>query len=172
MADRREELGVVQSVQPGRRALRIQGPAGVTNVLERLGWIRLATSGGERRLKLESVRQAGDDCVVELVPGVTRETVAGLRGSRVLITSEERREVAPGHLNPREVVGMGVFDESGAEIGEVTALYEGKAHDMAEIRRVNGESVVIPLIPPVVAAVDTQARRLILGDWTPYSVES
>ena len=171
MTKKRVVTGFVQSVRPGRRALRIQGPPSITEALEREGWIRLsAAAGPEHRFKILSAHPTADGCVVELVPGVPRDTVARLRGSRVIAALVEPEGPALNDVNLAEVMGMAVYDEDGAEIGEVAALYEGKAHDMAEIRRPEGATVIVPLIPPAVTAVDTEARRLILGDWTPYSV--
>ncbi len=164
-------VGVVQSVQAQRRELRVKARPGRGAAIVAQDVLLLErANGGTLRCKVLHARETERYCLIVLVPGVPRDTVAELAGARVLgpKTAVARDGAVP--LDLEALRGLRVVDEDGAAVGKVSALYDGKAHAIVEIRKPEGGALTIPVIPETVLDVDLGAGVITVGALAPYSV--
>jgi 16S rRNA processing protein RimM len=163
----------VASVNPARRELRIDAERGYKRALSALEWLRLIPRGGkEIRCRVAKVKTAKSALVVTLVPGVLRETVAGMKGALVVLRPEELNEPAQEELTFLDAVGFEIIGPDGARIGILVDVIETPAHPVLEIERDDGREVLVPAIEEVVADLDWERERIVVNDIAPYSVEN
>jgi len=173
MAERRFDIGCVRSVRPSQRELRVRSVAGRTARLQKLEWIHIALADGtDMRCRVEACRaESADECVLRLAAGVTRDNVARAKGGTVFLLEEQAARGPEEAYGPGAWIGLAVFDESGCPLGIVTSIYETGANDVIEIRKHSGGTLRVPVIEPVIASVDIEQGRLVLGAIGPYAVE-
>lgn len=91
----------------------------------------------------------------------TREAAEALRGLRL----HARRAMLPVLPNDEfyhaDLVGLDVFDTGGAALGRVAAVLNHGAGDLLEVRRPDGEVVLLPFTVAVVPTVDLAAGRAV-----------
>lgn len=168
----RIEIGAVTSVNPARRELRVTALPPHEHQLNGIEWIRLAPRGAaETRLRVAAVEPVGGGAVVRLVAGVLRETVSRLKGASVVILPEEVRLRPEEDRTAADLIGFAVVDLAGETLGAVTDVFPTPAHDVLEITRAGGRTVLVPAIEEVMADIDWEGRRLVVNDLAPYGVE-
>lgn len=172
MAKQRIEVGLVRSVNPARRQLRIDVTPGRDRHLADAAWVMLALRGEpELRCRVERVDAREDkpgEFAVTLAPGVTRDAVARMRYAAVTVEGES----APAEdYGLADLAGMEVVDRAGQRLGTVTNMYCSGANDVIEIAKCDGGTLLAPVIEPVIARVDLEKNVLVLGDYAPYTVE-
>lgn len=166
MEARKVEIGSVRSVNPARRELRIQAAGGP--IPADMVWVYVADAEGrDRRCRVERVH--GD--TVTLAAGVTRDTVAGMRGAAVY--ADVGAEAEPDWQDLLAAwQGFDVIDETGVRLGTVVAVYATHANGAIEVAAASGESWLLPAIDRVIAAVDMERNVVTVKDIAPYTVES
>ncbi len=170
MADRRVRAGRVVSVDPARREARVTVPEGRAKTFEDIDWLDAEFVGGEKlRYRIASCRVRGEVAILQFVPGVTRDNVRRLPNAVLYIEAAEQ-ERSDDDLRGGDLIGFRVVDESGSLYGEVAGWLESGAHDVIEIARSDGQSLLVPLIDETVADIDVDARRIIVRDLTPFAV--
>jgi len=172
MAKQRIEVGLVRSVNPARRQLRVDATPGGERHLADATWVMLGPrEGPELRCRVERVDAREDkpgEFTVTLAPGVTRDSVAKMRFASVTVEGES----APAeYCGPADLLGMEVMDQAGERLGTVTNMYCSGANNVIEIAKRDGGTLLTPVIEPVIARVDVAKNVLVLGDYAPYTVE-
>jgi 16S rRNA processing protein RimM len=168
----RIEIGSVGSVNPARRELRITAVPGYGRAFVGLEWIRLVPRGGaEIRCRVASVNVTAGGTVIALAPGVLRDTVAGLKKASVVARPEELNEPEPEEPTLLDAIGFEVVGPAGERIGILTDVFATPAHDILEIEKDDGKTVLAPAIEEVVAGVEWERERVVVNDIAPYSVQ-
>jgi 16S rRNA processing protein RimM len=121
----------------------------------REGWREMAIEDFEVHSKGPVAKLAGCD---------DREGAERLRGCDVAVTRGELGEADDGALYWVDLVGLDVFDESGAELGKVEALFETGETSVLVVK--GARERMIPFVPAYVKSVDREARRITV-DWKP-----
>ena len=119
---------------------------------------RLIHSDG-RSLLVENARSHRDRFLVKFEGVSTREQAELLRGT-LYVPGSEVRQLGEDEVWAHEIVGFEVFDDSGARLGEVTAVVENPAHDLLEVHLAGGTSALIPMVKEIVTRVDRDERRV------------
>lgn len=70
-----------------------------------------------------------------------------------------------------DLVNLKVVLPSGDVLGTVVEVYEGPANDAFAVASSSGYRCILPVIDPVIEAVDLDRNELRVGDITPYVVE-
>jgi 16S rRNA processing protein RimM len=105
-------------------------------------------------LTVLSVRPAKEVSIVSFKGIETREAAEALNGIALFID----RSALPADLDEEEfyhadLIGLEVRDETGAEIGAISAIHDFGAGDMLEVKRKGGPSVMIPFTRAAVPEV-------------------
>ncbi len=169
MAEEWIRIGVVQSVNVPSRTLRIAAKATYAAALKRAEWIRLVLSDSRMlRCRVAHVRLTSEHVLVELGPGVTRDSVAAMRNAAVVVLSEELAEEDADRVAPVQLIGFDVVDDSGAVVGSIEDAYAAAANDVVEIRTHDGRRASVPVVDAFVDTIDTERRRIVFHDLTPF----
>ncbi len=170
MNPRRTDIGIVRSVTPARREIRVTPSTGAEKLFDRLGLVEVMLPGNELlRCRVKLVRDDTGGKILELTPGVPRETVARMKGAILSVAVETEAEA--GEYSLEELDGLTVLDKSGAVIGAVTSLYSAAGNDAMEITRADGSTVLVPVVEQVIASVDLDKGEMVVNDIAPYAVE-
>jgi len=165
--------GSVRSVNPSRREVRVDAPERVLAGFEGRDWLYVEESPGDiLRCKVVKVTLHNGVAIVTVAPGVARDTVARLKGCRVVAPLEPEIERGVLDADAEECVGMMIVTENGSLVGEVVAGFETKANGVLEVLRPDGGSLLLPLVPEVVESIDWNGKKMYVGDIAPFAVES
>lgn len=164
------ELATVSAANPSRREIRLRVRKGLKEALASQTHLQLVLSDGEAMAcKVNTVRPAGDESIVELAPGTTRDNVARMRDAAVMIDAPEPAQ--DWQALPEDLVGFQVEAKGLGPLGEVVGIIVTNANDVLEISKTTGGGMLLPLIDRVIERVDWDTQRLFLGDIEPYRVD-
>jgi ribosomal 30S subunit maturation factor RimM len=163
------EIGAVCSMNPARREVRLRPRPGQSRHFDGMQWLWLVLADGEElRCKVQSAETAGDEIRVFLGPGVTRDTVARMKGA--VAVAEDDGSVRGGY-KVAAWVGYEVFDAAGVPLGRIADAFETPAHGVIEVEKPGGGTFSLPVIEQVIAKVDSDRGTVTVHDITPYAVD-
>ncbi|MCC6143000.1 MAG: PRC-barrel domain-containing protein [Candidatus Hydrogenedentes bacterium] len=172
MAGDRITIGVVRSVNPVRREVRLTVEATAAHLLPGLGWLQFSLQGGrEVRGKVVKATPHHTGPIVELAAGMTRDTVAQLKDATVWIPASEWAPPDEEAFRAAHLLDMQVVDGAGIFLGTVVDVMETPANAAVTIERPDGNRFLLPVIPEVITAVDLDEAIVRVGDIGPYAVE-
>jgi 16S rRNA processing protein RimM len=118
-----------------------------------------------RTLTVTSVRWHSGRLLVGL-EGVSDRTAAEALRNVVVLSEvdEDEQPDDPEEFYDRDLVGLAVRDEAGAEVGSVAAVLHLPAQDLLEVSRPDGRTVLVPLVADLVPTVDLGAGFLVVAD--------
>lgn len=117
------------------------------------------------RLTVRSARDLGDGDLLLGFDGIdTPEAAALLRGAYLCVPAEQARPLRAGEWFVWELVGLVAVDPEGAEIGRVSDVESGAAHDVLVLDTPSGERR-FPMVAAFVAEVSPERGRLVLTPW-------
>ncbi|MCX5772450.1 MAG: PRC-barrel domain-containing protein [Candidatus Hydrogenedentes bacterium] len=170
MTARRTDIGVVRSVSPARREIRVTPLAGAEHLFDRLGLVEVVLADKVvLRCRIQEVRDETGCKILTLTPGVPRETVARMKGARLVAAAEPAAAEATYQFE--DLDGLTVLDKTGSVIGTVTSLYSAGGNDAIEITRPGGGTILLPAVDQVIAAVNVDRGEMVVNDIAPYAVE-
>ena len=88
------------------------------------------------------------------------ESVMPYRGYEIMVTREEAAELKEGQYFEADLIGMKVFDEEGAELGELKNVIHTGANDVYTVSLTDGGEVLIPAIKDCIKQVDVEAGEM------------
>lgn len=91
----------------------------------------------------------------------TRERAAGLRGRYLELPEAELAELSDDAYYRFEIVGLEVFDASGARLGRIADVLETGANDVYVVRDDESE-LLVPAIDTVVHEIDVAGGRMVI----------
>ena len=153
---------------------RILGPHGLkgevkiksftTDPLDVASYGPVLTPDG-RRFTLTNARMQGD-VVIAAIKGVTDRTLAeSLKGIELNIDRDEMPETDDGEFYEADLVGLGVFDEGGDQVGEALGFQNFGAGELLEIKRAgNGGTAFVPFAASMVPTIDIEGGRIVLSE--------
>lgn len=111
-----------------------------------------------RSLTVQSARTHRNRFLVKFAGIDTRTEAERLRGG-LFVHADDLRDLAEDEYWPHELIGCRVFEGDGEEVGEVTDVVPGAAHDFLSVRTAQGDRLV-PLVGDIVVDVDLSTRRI------------
>ncbi|MEA2001677.1 MAG: ribosome maturation factor RimM [Actinomycetota bacterium] len=112
-------------------------------------------------LTVLSVQSHPDGLLTSFEGVVDRNTAEALRGTSLLIAPAERRNLEADEFWPDQLVGLGVVDSAGTDLGTVIGVVEGAAQDRLLVEAPNG-TFEVPFVAAIVTAVDISGGRLVV----------
>jgi 16S rRNA processing protein RimM len=114
--------------------------------------------------EVEWSREGQPGLVVKL-HGIENRTVAELlRGRYLEVPDEEVRTLEAGRYYHRQVVGLAVVTQSGAQVGVIKEVLERPANDVW-VSREGAIEHLIPATKDAVLEVDLESGRVVVADW-------
>lgn len=89
-------------------------------------------------------------------------TAESLRTALIKVPRSETVPLPPGHHYVFEIVGLKVWSEKGAFIGEVGAVFKTGANDVYSVTSPNGKEILIPAIKEVVREINISEGKLVV----------
>lgn len=126
------------------------------------GLVRAAPGYEEREITIASGRIAGRLWLLR-PDGVNSPDEAADFTNRVFYIKRSLLAPLPeGQYFAQDIMGSGVFDEDGGEIGVIDDIISTGANDVWQIARTGGGELLIPVIPEVVKNVDIENRKIVV----------
>jgi 16S rRNA processing protein RimM len=123
----------------------------------------LQTEDG-RVLRIEALRPAKDHFIAKLSGVRDRDAASELASTKLYVPRERLPEPqAPGEFYHADLIGLAVFDRSGAQFGTVVAIHNFGAGDLIEVREAaGGRTQLVPFDEATVPVVDIAAGRIVV----------
>ncbi len=105
---------------------------------------------------------SGRTAVLQLAAVATRTQAEALRGHSVVVPRASLPELPAGTYYWHQLLHLEVVDdESGRRIGRVAHVHRrGGAHDFLEVERMEDPAFWVPLVRPIVTAIELDAARI------------
>jgi len=159
-------LGTVLGAFGIRGWIRVK-PLGqdAANLLGQSVW-GLSLRATTRDVRVEEVKEHGGSVLARLAGIDDRGDAEALRGADVSIAREQLPAAATGEYYWSDLIGLGVRNVEGVDLGRVAGLIDAPAHAVLRVAS-GGEGTgeqLIPFVEPIVRAVD-MAGNMITVDW-------
>ncbi len=125
----------------------------------------LSLDPGPRELTVRSARDLGAGELLLGFDGIENpEAAATLRGAYLCVTPDRARQLPPGEWFVWQLVGLAAVDPSGRELGRVSDVESGSAHDILVVDGPTGERR-FPMVSAFVAEVSLNSGTVMLTPW-------
>ncbi len=157
------EIGFVARPHGLRGELKVVGVDREMTRFRHVREVRLEARGRVLEGVVRRFRSNGRIVFLRVSGVETRETAEELRGAVVAVRKSELPELESDAYYAFDLVGCEVFSAAGESVGVVDQVQEYPANDVLVVR--NGKrEVLVPLVEPVIAAIDPERRRIDLKD--------
>ncbi len=171
MSELRTLIGRVTSVNPAKREIRVTPIARRVPDISGVETVYVAAAGqSELACKTAAIRMTSDQIIVELAPGVLRDTVASFRNGAVSVDSAGLRPVDTPEFEGESLLGFYIETADHGRIGRVAAVMDTPAHDVLEIETPGGGSILAPLVEEWIDRIDWDKRVIFANDMTAFAV--
>ena len=92
----------------------------------------------------------------------TMELAEKMRFTKLYAKKEDLPKLPKGEYYFFQLIGLKAVLSDGSELGEVTDVIENNASNLLEIKKADGEKVLIPNIPVFVGEVNTDAGTIFI----------
>jgi 16S rRNA processing protein RimM len=163
---RESPLGSSSSTEPERHVIgRLGRPHGVDGYLgiyvDEDDVVSLESGSvvyiGDEPHTVRQVRRTDRGFQIAFEDVTDRNSAEQMRGSDVVVS--ERRPLVDDEFWPEQLVGLPVYDETGAEIGRVEGVLTGPGQDRLLVRKPAGVFEV-PFVDALVPVVDLEKGRI------------
>lgn len=113
-------------------------------------------------LTIESVREQGDEVFAHLVEIPDRTAAEGLAGGTLWAPAATSPPLEDGTYYHHQLLGLAVTDEDGVELGRVSAILPGAAHDNYEVEMPDGRRFLVPAVAEYVRDVDLRGGHVLI----------
>lgn len=144
-------VGVIAGAHGVRGAVRVKSFTDAPESVAAYG--PLFDESGERRFDLRLVGSTKGGVIAQLSGVSDRNAAEALRGQRLYVPRQALPETDEEEFYHADLIGLRAVDETGEEIGRITAVHNFGAGDMLEIRPRGGKSVMVPFTKPAVPTV-------------------
>jgi ribosomal 30S subunit maturation factor RimM len=163
-------IGTVESVNPSKRTLRLHVIKSYGVNLPNLEWVKGKLTNGEPfRYRVARVEGKASEWTLTLVPGVPRNTCAGLKKA-TLVFPEADLVRSETEFELDELTGLEMVTDEQHRIGEITGTMDTNAGGVLEVSQQDGASLLIPALDTIIRRVDWKAGRVEVNDITPFAV--
>jgi len=123
----------------------------------------LEAEDGSRRFAIDKLRPANGFLVARLAGIDDRNAAERLKNCRLFVPRSRlpKLEDADDFYHV-DLIGLGVVDRAGNELGTIAAVHNFGAGGLVEVKPPNGPTALLPFTKAVVPVVDLAARRLVV----------
>jgi 16S rRNA processing protein RimM len=113
-----------------------------------------------RTLDIESVKYHKQFVLLKFRGIDDRDAAQALKGKLLMVGRADLVKLPDGHYYIFDIVGLKVFDETGANLGTVTDVLATGANDVYIAEREGHKPLLIPAIKDVVREIDVPGGRM------------
>ncbi|MGQ9513042.1 ribosome maturation factor RimM [Thermodesulfitimonas sp.] len=155
-------VGEIVAPHGCRGAVRILPLTDFPERFLRMKKLTLFKEGERKTYAVEEARGHKRFILVKLAGIDTMDDAAALRGALIQVPRGETVPLPPGRYYVFEIIGLKVWSEEGAFLGEVSAVITTGANDVYGIRTPSGREILIPALKAVVREIDLQEGRMVV----------
>jgi 16S rRNA processing protein RimM len=115
---------------------------------------------GDRLMRVETVRFVKNLPIVGFAGVADRDGAEALRGRTLSVDALTLAPLPEGEWYVRDLIGCGVWDESGEKLGTIADVLQSGAQDLYEIAMPDGRKFLLPAVEAFVLRVDVAAGRV------------
>jgi 16S rRNA processing protein RimM len=130
-------------------------------LLSALNQVILVKDGTRTAVEVESARPHRRQILLKLRGIDSIESARQAVGSTLTVPEEALETPAPGQYYHYQVIGLEVFDTSGARIGTLKQIWSTPASELYVVAGLDKEHL-IPAVKEIIAKVDLAAGRMIV----------
>ncbi|MDR3085282.1 MAG: ribosome maturation factor RimM [Christensenellaceae bacterium] len=119
----------------------------------------LGEDGGEE-LRVLAAREAGGFAYLFLEGVSSQEEAEKLRGKLLYVRRADAAKLPEGRYFIADLKGLRVEDESGAELGKLTEIYQAGGNDVYEVR--GKKNFLFPALKRVILSVNLEKGLMVL----------
>ena len=159
--DRLIALGVFGAPQGVRGELRVKSYTGDPKAIGRYG--ALTDAEGARVFAIEALRPLKGDMLVVRIRGVgAREAAQMLTGVEIYARRSQLPPPGDDEYYCDDLIGLAALTPDGERLGAVTGVSNYGAGDILEIRRDDGETMLMPFTRAVAVEIDFASGRIVV----------
>lgn len=114
----------------------------------------------KREMKITRRRPHNDGLILGFEGIATPEQAAKYTGKIVFVPAEGRPPLPEGEYYHHQIIGLDVFDETGASLGVVSEILETGANDVYVVKNPAGRELLLPALQQVVLEIDLERKRM------------
>lgn len=130
----------------------------------------LHTEDGRRFTITHARANKPDEAIVRFAEIADRNAAESLKGTELFVSRSTLPAVKDEEFYHADLIGLRAEDGEGRVLGAVAAVHNFGAGDVIEIRRDDGDSVLLPFTREVVPVIEIEAGRVIIA--APEEVEA
>ena len=119
---------------------------------------------GDRQLTLSVMGMTAAGMVIVKAAEISdRDSAAALRGTTLEVDRESLPETDAGEIYHADLIGVSVETPAGDRLGQLVALHDFGAGEIAEVKPSSGPTLMLPFDPAFVPDIDLVARRVVVA---------
>jgi 16S rRNA processing protein RimM len=142
-----------------------------THSPEKLGaYGPLHTEDGRRFTITHARANKPDEAIVRFAEIADRNAAESLKGTELFVSRSALPAVKDEEFYHADLIGLRAEDGEGRMLGTVSAIHNFGAGDVIEIKRDDGDTVMLPFTREIVPVIEIEAGRVIIA--APEEVEA
>ena len=158
-------LGALHGAYGLKGWVRVQPFQNTEALLASSNWQHIRRDGSFTPVRMEQAKTHGAGIIAKLEGINTPEEAAALRGA-VGLFREDFPQAEEDEFYWVDLIGCEVVNPTGDEIGVVSGLIDNGAHDVLEVKKPSGKTVLIPFVKEYLVEADPEHKKLVI-DWDP-----
>ncbi len=114
----------------------------------------------KRQVKITRRRPHNDGLLLGFEGIATPEQAAKYTGKTVFVPAEDRPPLPEGEYYHHQIIGLNVFDETGASLGVVSEILETGANDVYVVTGEAGREILIPALKDVLLEINLEQKSM------------
>ena len=160
MAEQLLRVGVITSPHGIRGEVNVYPTTDEPDMFEEWETLLLRRRSGDTLLHIEGVKYFKKMVILKFTEIRDRNEAELLREAELYIERSQARECGEHENFVADLIGMEVVTEDGERFGVCTDVFETGANDVYEIRRENGQTVLLPAIRSCILSADPETNRM------------
>lgn len=155
-------VGVITTTHGVHGEVKVRPTTDDITRFSRLERVTLKHKNKSRVLEITNVKYFKNTAILKFAGLDAIEDVEGLRGAELWIPREDAVELEEGEYFIADVLGMEAALDTGGVLGTVTDVITTGANDVFEVRMLNGQTVLLPVIDECVLKLDPENGELLV----------
>lgn len=127
---------------------------------KKLKQVLLDTGRDMQQLEVEHVKFFKNMVILKFKGYDRIEDIMGFKGKNLYVTRENAVRLKKDEYFIADLIGMKVYTDEDAYLGELTEVITTAANDVYTVRMENGKDVLIPAIGPCILDVDVEHEMM------------